>query len=140
MPLISDKKSFTLVEILVVIIIVGILVALSWPIFTGTKERTVDKEAKANLKLLQAAEEIYRMEKGTYYPAGTTTSVIRDINSYLKLGLPISQPNWTYGLDTTSAGSEKAMATRVGAGGRIWTIFFPAASSDNPTCSGTGCP
>jgi len=140
MPLISNKKSFTLVEILVVIIIVGILASLSWPIFTGMRERTLDKEAKSNLLFIQGAEETYKMEKGTYYPNLSTTSVISDINTNLKLGLPISQANWTYSLNTTSVGSEKAMATRVGAGGRIWTIFFPVASSDVPACSGTGCP
>lgn len=127
-------------EIVIVIIIIGILASLSWPIYTGMKESTLNKEAKANLVSIQGAEETYIMEKNTYYPNASTTGSISDINTNLKLGLPINQANWTYSLDTATPGSEKAMATRVGAGGRVWTIFFPAGSSDEPACSGTGCP
>ncbi len=135
------KKSFTLIEIIIVIIIIAILAALALPGFDVTKERTLDKEAKANLLLIQAAEKIYKMEQGTLYPSdATATNVISDINSYLKLSLPASQVNWTYGLDNTVVASEKGTATRVSAGGRTWTILFPSGSSDIPTCAGTGCP
>lgn len=127
-------------ELLVVIVIVSILASLGLPIFMGAKERTLDKEAKTNLLFIQEAEENYKMEKGTYYPNASTTSVITDINSNLKLGLPISQANWTYSLNTTTGGSERATATRVGSGARVWTIMLPAGSTDVPTCSGSGCP
>ena len=134
------KKSFTIIEIIIVIIIIGILAALALPGFGVTKERTLDKEAKANLLLVQAAEKIYKMEQSVYYPAATATNVIGDINSYLKLSLPANQVNWTYRLDNTVVASEKGTATRVSAGGRTWTILFPSGSSDIPTCAGTGCP
>lgn len=135
------KKSFTLIEIIIVVIIIAILAALALPGFDVTKERTLDKEAKANLLLIQAAEKIYKMEHDTFYPSGeTATSVIDDINSYLKLSLPANQVNWTYSLDNTVVASEKGTATRVSAGGRTWTILFPPGSSDIPACTGTGCP
>lgn len=140
MPLIPDRRSFTYIEIIVVILIVGFLAALALPQFAVTKERTLDKEAKANLLSIQEAEETYKMEKGTYYPSGTATSVISDINTNLKLGLPLNQANWTYSVDNTVSGVEKAMAVRVNSGGRTWTILFPPGSSDIPTCTGTGCP
>ena len=152
MPLIYDKHplevapraaglltGFTLLEILVVIIFIGILSAVALPQFGTTKERNLDKEAKANLLSLQAAEAIYKMENGTYYPAvGTTTNVVNDINANLKVGLPGSGANWTYTLVNIAV--ENAQATRVGSGGRTWTILLPAGSSDIPTCAGTGCP
>jgi len=153
MPLISNKrlcafvsggaflgeKSFTLIEIIIVIIIIALLSALSLPGFGVTKERTLDKEAKANLLSLQEAEATYKMEQGTYYPAiGTTTNVINDINANLKVSLPASGTNWSYALVNIAV--ENANATRVGAGGRSWTILLPPGSSDIPTCTGTGCP
>lgn len=136
----QNKKSFTLIEILIVIIIIGILAGLALPGFNVTKERTLDKEAKASLLLIQAAEKIYKMEQGAWYPPGATTIVISDINANLKVSLPANQVNWTYGLDNTVVASEKGTATRVSAGGRTWTILFPSGSSDIPTCAGTGCP
>jgi len=138
--LIPNKRSFTYIEIIIVIVIIGFLAALSLPQFATRKERTLDKEAKANLQSIQEAEETYKMEVGTYYPSGATTSVIADINANLKVGLPLNQDNWTYSLDNTVVGEEKATATRVGAGGRVWTILFPPGSSDIPACTGPGCP
>ena len=140
MPLIPDRRSFTFIEIVVVIVIVGLLAALALPQFTTVKERTLDKEAKANLLSIQEAEATYKMEKNSYYPSGATTSVISDINTNLKLGLPLNQAHWTYSLNNTVVGGEKATAARVGAGGRSWTILFPPGSSDIPICAGTGCP
>jgi prepilin-type N-terminal cleavage/methylation domain-containing protein len=137
----AAEKSFTLIEIIIVIIIIAILSALGLPGFGVTKERTLDKEAKATLLLIRAAENIYKMEQGTYYPSGATaTNVISDINANLKVSLPVNQVNWTYGLNNTVVASEKGTATRVSAGGRTWTILFPSGSSDIPTCAGTGCP
>jgi len=140
------RKSFTLVEILVVIVIIAILAALALPGFSLTKERSLDREAKANLRIIQAAEKIYRMEVGYYYPPGATTVVISDINSNLKLGLPSNQVSWTYRFDNSVGGSEKATATRAVTGGRTWTILFPPGSSDTPCCTpssdcpaGSGC-
>lgn len=142
LQLIPDKRSFTYIEIIVVIVIVGLLAAMALPQFGTSKERTFDKEARLNLQAIQEAETTHKMEKGTYYPAVSSTGDPALINSNLKLGLPTDTTyvNWLYNLDTTVVGGEKATATRVGAGGRIWTILFPPGSSDIPACTGTGCP
>ncbi|MCX5700811.1 MAG: type II secretion system protein [Candidatus Omnitrophica bacterium] len=133
-------RGFTLVEMIVVAVIIGILVTFAAPQFIKTKERTLDKDAQANLSLIQSGERIYRMEQGVYYPAlGTSTSVVADINTNLKVSLPVSSTSWSYTL-TNTAGSETAKGTRVGAGGRIWTINLAPGSSDVAVCTGTGCP
>lgn len=126
------RRGFTLIELIIVVIIVGILATFAIPQFAATKERALDKEAQANLKLIQAAEKIYKMEMGTYYPAGGSTSVIADINDNLKLSLPASGVNWMY---TVTTATRRTTAAR---GGRTWTISF--TGSDIPTCSGAGCP
>lgn len=142
MSLIPDRRSFTFIEIIVVIVIVGLLAALALPQFGTSKERSFDKEAKLNLQSIQEAEATYKMEKGTYYPGASSTGNPGLINANLKVGLPTdtTHVNWLYNLDATVVGGEKATATRVGAGGRIWTILFPPGSSDIPVCTGTGCP
>ncbi len=117
------KKSFTLIEILIVVIIVGILASLALPNFGPFKENTLDKEAKASLSLIRAAEKIYRMENGSYHMATNTVQV----NNWLRLSLPTSgSSNWGYGILVLPDGSGfTAKARRVPAGStdsRIWCI------------------
>jgi prepilin-type N-terminal cleavage/methylation domain-containing protein len=132
-----EKKSFTITELLVVIIIIGILAALALPNYLAIKEKSLNREAKASLALIRAAERIYRMEQGYYYPQSASTSNISDINSYLKLALPASGP-WSVSLDSTAA-PESAVATRsAGPDAREWKLEF---QNETPGCTGgTGTP
>jgi len=111
---------------MVVLIIISILASIALPNYNKIKERAIDKEAIANLKLIQAAEKIYRMEIGGYYGDSGATN----INTNLKLDL--TEKNWQF--DTDSAG--KGTAARV-SGGRNWTINI---GDSEPCCTGTDCP
>jgi prepilin-type N-terminal cleavage/methylation domain-containing protein len=134
------KNGHSLVEILVVVVVIGTIAALAWPNYKAIKEKTLNREAKASLSLIRAAEKIYRLEQGIYYPypASTIVSNAAEINSYLKLSLPESGSiNWTVRVNSALA-AESATATRVGVDSRVWTIYF--AGDSNPTCgSGTYC-
>ncbi len=57
-----EVKGFTIMELVVATVIVGVLVTLGFAQYSSYKERTYDSEAKANLRLIAAAEGIYRME------------------------------------------------------------------------------
>jgi prepilin-type N-terminal cleavage/methylation domain-containing protein len=129
-----NKKSFTIIELLVVIIIIGILAALALPGFGVSKERVLDKEAKANLALIQAAEKIYKMESGFYYPNSGTTNVIADINTYLRVNLPTGALSWSYEVDGDNS---RTTASRLPSSSRVWTLNHTGST---PTCSGTDCP
>jgi prepilin-type N-terminal cleavage/methylation domain-containing protein len=123
-------RAFSMVELIVVVLIIAILVAFAMPQFTSTRERAFDNEAKANLKLIQAAEKIYRMEIGGYYgPEGD----IAQMNSVLRLSIPLTS-KWDYNItDVNGTGT----AARTSSPVRTWTL--PIAQ-DDPGCSGTGCP
>lgn len=135
-----ERKGLTLVEILVVLVIIATLAALAWPNYAAIKEKSLNKEARATLLLIRAAEKIYRIEQGFYYPNLDATNVTSDINNFLKLSLPeTAARSWSINIDSR-APTEFATATRtgVGADGRQWSINFPA---DKDVCAGnTACP
>ena len=83
---------FTIVELTVVLVVLGILVTLAIGQFNGSREQALRKEAMANLKLIAAAEKIYRLETAIYSNQTSST----DVNANLKLSLPVSNPNWNY--------------------------------------------
>lgn len=124
-------KGFSLLELLVVLIIVGILAALSIPNYTKTRERAVDKEAQTALSLVQAAERIYRLKARSYYPVSglPLEDDIADINTDLNLNL--AEEKWDYSI-AGGASTFTANATR---SGRTWSI-----DQDDPQASCPGCP
>ena len=130
------KNAFSLVEILIVLVVLGILIALALPNYRISKERALDKEAKAALSFIRAAEKVHKMEHGFYYPHNSTTSDVAEINANLKLDFPISSVNWAITV-CGMAGCESCRARR-NDGTRTWSLNF--ASSEQPTCSGASCP
>lgn len=56
------KRAFSLVEILVVVVIIGILATIGLPYFQNLVESSKEKSCETNLLTLQKAVEIYTME------------------------------------------------------------------------------
>ena len=127
-------KSVTLTELMIVIIIIGILATLSIVNYTRIRENALDREANANLRVIQAAEKSYKMDTGNYYPATGSQSDIATINQNLKLSiLSGSNRSWNY----TVYSSGCSQATRNGGDGRGW--YFKVDDDGEPDF-GTGCP
>jgi len=64
------RQGITLTEILVVVIILSVLVAFSYPVLIKTLEKARVNEAVANLELIRAAQKRYflQSENGTFTP------------------------------------------------------------------------
>ena len=85
---IKGKRGFTLVELMIVVIIVGILAASAVPIYRANIRRAYSAEGFATLGAIRSAQRLYKAEFGTYLeiPAGTTDTD----GVYAALGLDTS--------------------------------------------------
>jgi len=69
------RKGFTLLELIVVIIILGILATLGFTQYTKVVEKGRTSEAKAILGTIRSAQTAYNLEKGAYTATITDLSV-----------------------------------------------------------------
>lgn len=61
-----QEDGFSLTELLVVIVVIGILIMLALPQFSSVVTKAKETEAKSMLKHLDALEQAYYYEKDTY--------------------------------------------------------------------------
>ena len=62
-----DNKGFTLVELIIVVVIIGLLVSIVVPKFANGKERAIITSMRGDLHNLLAAQEGYFSNSQTYY-------------------------------------------------------------------------
>ena len=62
------RRGFTLLEVLLVLVILGVIAALVVPQLTGSQERAMVMAAKTSIKQLEAKIEHYAIEHDATYP------------------------------------------------------------------------
>ncbi len=79
----TSSKGFTLVEIMIVVVIIGLLAAMAIPAFQKVRASSQDKAVLNNLRQLSSAADQYFLEKGVTSVA-TSVLVGTDTTQYLK--------------------------------------------------------
>ena len=84
------KKSFTLLELMLVVVIVGILATFAIPGYLGVKQRAEGRQASTQLKLIHTTEKIEFLENDLYLACDGFAAC----NTALDLDLP--DDTWIY--------------------------------------------
>ena len=121
----SSEGGFTVIELLVVIIVIGILLAIAVPSYLGFRDRAANNEAKANLRSALPAAEAYYADNSTYVgmEAADLTAIDSGVSSTLKV--------------SSAASSSFCLTDTVN--GKTWSVLGPGPSSadftNNSTCA-----
>lgn len=103
------KRAFTLLELLIVILILGILAATALPNFTKLVEKSKADQAATYLRVIRTGEKIYWADNSAY--TGNPVWTAGGINSALKT--EITDENYLFSLTCDTSGSAfLAMAKR----------------------------
>src|SRR5712692_10452534 len=104
-----DRKGFTLVELAVVIVIIGVLAAFGVPRFLKSVERSKAAEAFAYLAAVRSSQERYQAQNGTYATAITDLDIKVSTPKYFTVGTIAAgstaslQDSWTLTLTRTGS-------------------------------------
>jgi prepilin-type N-terminal cleavage/methylation domain-containing protein len=105
----KTRKGFTLVELAVVIVIIGVLAAFGVPRFLKSVERSKAAEAFAYLAAVRSSQERYQAQNGIYSSDITSLDIKASNPKYFTVGTIAAgsttslQDSWTLTLTRTGA-------------------------------------
>ena len=110
----SSQHGFTLIEVMIVVVIVGILASIAYPSYRNYVLRTNRAEGAAHIMRVLQAQERHHSQNMAY------TTTLDD------LGIPISSATYRYSISTMAACSGSAIARCVS--------VTATAATDDPVC------
>jgi len=101
----NRQKGFTLIELMIVVVIIGILAALAIPRFMQATVKAKESEAKTILKQIFTLERTYRQEQGFYTANMAVIGFDQPTNSRFIYAIDAAGPN-TFTASATPDGTD----------------------------------
>ncbi len=100
----QNERGFTLIELMIVVVIIGILAAMAIPKFIAVATKSKQSEAKLVLKQIHNNEQTYFQQNQTYWiPPGGQVAYAGDPTAFAEIWVDIQLPaRYTYTITGTS--------------------------------------
>lgn len=117
----QSEKGFTLVELLVVMLILGLLAAIAIPSFFNQRDKAKDADAKAMVRTAQTAMETYATDNNGSYVNATVARLVAIEPTLADAGARLTIPNpapsatgYTVQVESTNAATQDFRIVRNG--------------------------
>lgn len=132
----SFAPGFTLLELMVVVIIIGVIAAFAIPNYSKSIQKAHERDMLTQLTSIHAANLLYRSYDGKYWNTGGVGKDMAEINSALSINI-IANAGTIYNYNSVAGSTFKA--TAVWGACTLGVTEAPIDGTNNPCRSSGTC-